>query len=128
MKYLTTPQVLAIHDQMVKRFGGSHGARDLGLIESAVERPRMTFDGKDLYPDIFLKAAALMHSLLKNPAFVDGNKRTAYSSCGIFLKLNGYKLENMHKRSLEFAMNVENNSLELEQISKWLKKHSKKSS
>ena len=128
MKYLTTPQVLAIHDQMVKRFGGSHGVRDLGLIESAVERPRMTFDGKDLYPDIFLKAAALMHSLLKNPAFVDGNKRTAYSSCGIFLKLNGYKLENMHKRSLEFAMNVENNSLELEQISKWLKKHSKKSS
>ncbi|MEK7186150.1 MAG: type II toxin-antitoxin system death-on-curing family toxin [Patescibacteria group bacterium] len=126
MKYLTTPQVLAIHDQMVKRFGGSHGVRDLGLIESAVERPRMTFDGKDLYPDIFLKAATLMHSLLKNHAFVDGNKRTAYSSCGIFLKLNGYKLENMHKRSLEFAMNVENNSLELEQISKWLKKHSKK--
>lgn len=111
---------------MVKRFGGSHGVRDLGLIESAVERPRMTLDGKDLYPDVFLKAATLMHSILKNHAFVDGNKRTAYSSCGIFLKLNGYKLENMHKRSLEFAMNVENNSLELEQISKWLKKHSKK--
>ncbi len=125
VKYLTTPQVLAIHDQMVKRFGGSHGVRDIGLIESAVERPRMTFDGKDLYPDIFLKAAALMHSLLKNHAFVDGNKRTAYSSCGIFLKLNRYKLENMHKRSLEFAMNVENNSLALEEIAKWLKKHSK---
>ena len=111
---------------MVKRFGGSQGVRDLGLIESAVERPKATFDGEDLYPDVFLKAAALMHSLLKNHAFVDGNKRTAYSSCGVFLKLNGYELLNMHKASLEFAMNVENNSLELEEIASWLKKHSKK--
>jgi len=126
LKYITTPQVLALHDQMVKRFGGSHGVRDLGLIESAVERPKATFDGVDLYPDIFTKAAVLMHSLLKNHAFVDGNKRTAYSSCGVFLKLNGYKLQNMHKASLKFAMNVENNSLELEEISNWLKKHSKK--
>ena len=126
MKYLTTPQVLAIHDQMVKRFGGSFGVRDLGLIESAVERPKATFDGNDLYPDIFLKAVAIMHSILKNHAFVDGNKRTAYSSCGIFLKINGYQLQNMHKESLEFALNVENNTLELEEIAAWLKKHSKK--
>ncbi len=111
---------------MVKRFGGSHGVRDLGLIESAVERSKATFDGVDLYTGVFTKAAALMHSLLKNHAFVDGNKRTAYSSCGVFLKLNGYKLENMHKASLEFAMNVENNFLELEEIAAWLKKHSKK--
>ncbi len=111
---------------MVKRFGGSNGIRDLGLIESAVERPKATFDDIDLYPDIFIKAAALMHSLLKNHAFVDGNKRTAYSSCGVFLKLNGYKLKNMHKASLEFAMNVENNSLQLEEISNWLKENSEK--
>ncbi|HVZ12037.1 MAG TPA: type II toxin-antitoxin system death-on-curing family toxin [Patescibacteria group bacterium] len=127
MKYLSTLQVLAIHDQMVKRFGGSHGIRDIGLIESAVERPRATFGGEDLYPDLFLKAAALMHSILKNHAFVDGNKRTAYSSCGVFLKVNGYKLENMHEASLEFAMNVENNSLELEEIAEWLRNNSQKS-
>ncbi len=112
---------------MVKRFGGSHGIRDIGLIESAVERPRATFGGEDLYPDLFLKAAALMHSILKNHAFVDGNKRTAYSSCGVFLKVNGYKLENMHEASLEFAMNVENNSLELEEIAEWLRNNSQKS-
>lgn len=128
MKYLTTPQVLALHDQMVKKFGGSHGVRDLGLIESAVERPKASFDGVDLYPDIFTKAAALMHSLLKNHAFVDGNKRTAYSSCGVFLKLNGYELKNMHEASLKFAINVENNSLELEGIAAWLKKNLKKTS
>jgi death-on-curing protein len=111
---------------MVKRFGGSHGIRDLGLIESAVKRPATTFDGKDLYPDVFTKAAALMHSPLKNHAFLDGNKRTAYSSCGIFLKFNGYVLKNMHTESLQFAMNIENNSLEIEAIADWLEKHSKK--
>lgn len=126
MKYLTTPQVLALHDQMVKRFGGSSGIRDLGLIESAVQRPKATFGAVDLYPDIFTKAAALMHSLLKNHAFVDGNKRTSYASCGVFLKCNGYALQNMHKAGLEFTMNVENNSLELEEIAHWLKKNSKK--
>lgn len=111
---------------MVKRFGGSLGVRDVGLIESAVERPKATFDGIDLYPDLFLKAAAFMHSLLKNHAFVDGNKRTSYACTGIFLAINGYKLLNMHKKSLEFAMNVENNSLELEEIAVWLRKNTKK--
>lgn len=126
MKYLTTHQVLAIHDQMVRKFGGSHGVRDLGLIESSVERPKATFDGIDLYPDIFLKATSLIHSLLKNHAFIDANKRTAYASCGIFLKMNGYNLLNMHKESLKFAMSVENNSLSLDEIAKWLKKHTRK--
>ena len=125
MKYLTIVQDLAIHDQMIRRFGGSSGIRDLGLLESAVERPKSTFDGVSLYPDLFTKAAALMHSLLKNHAFVDGNKRTAYSSCGVFLRLNGYKFENMHKKSLEFALNVENNSLKLVEIADWIKKHTK---
>jgi len=62
---LTPEQVLAIHDQMIKRFGGSHGVRDVGLIESAVVRPQATFDGVDLYTSIFEKAAALLHSILK---------------------------------------------------------------
>ena len=126
MKYLTTPQVLAIHDLMVKKFGGSQGIRDLGLIESAVERPKATFGGKDLYPDIFTKAAALIHSLLKNHAFVDGNKRSSYASCGMFLKINGYNLKNLHKESLEFTMFIEDNSLSLEEIAEWLKKNSQK--
>lgn len=65
MKYLTPQQVLAIHDQMVKRFGGSRGIRDIGLVESAVARPMATFDSVDLYENIFDKAAALLQSLLK---------------------------------------------------------------
>ena len=73
--FLTVAQVLLIHDQMVKRFGGSSGVRDLGLIESAVARPKSSFDGQYLYSTIFDKAGALLQSLLKNHPFVDGNKR-----------------------------------------------------
>lgn len=126
MKYLTIQQVLAIHDLAVKKYGGSHGIRDMGLVDSAVARPKSTFGGADLYPGIFEKAGALLQSLLKNHPFVDGNKRTALTSAAIFLKMNVYYLENAHKQEVEFALKVDNEHLEVEQIASWLKKHSKK--
>ena len=108
---------------MVKRFGGSFGVRDLGLVESAVARPQSSFDSQYLYISIFDKAAALLQSLLKNHPFVDGNKRTALTSAGLFLKKDGYKLMNQHKEEVEFAVRVDNGNLTVEQISKWLKDH-----
>lgn len=119
--FLTTHQVLFIHDRAVKRFGGSHGVRDIGLVESAIARPQATFGGKYLYISLFDKAAALLQSLLKNHPFVDGNKRTALSSSALFLWKNGYKLTNAHKEEIEFAVRVDNGNLTIEQISKWLK-------
>ncbi len=122
--YLSTIHVLVIHDQMIKRFGGSQGIRDLGLVESAVGRPQATFDGNDLYKTIFEKGAALLQSLLKNHPFVDGNKRTALTAAGIFLKLNGYQLINNHEKEVDFALKVDNERLTIEQIVKWLESHS----
>jgi len=124
VNFLTTSRVLAIHDQMVKRFGGSHGVRDLGLVESAVARPQSGFGGEYLYKNIFEMTAALLQSLLKNHPFIDGNKRTALTSAGILLKLNGIKLINNHSQEVEFAVKVDNQNLSLEEISKWLKDHS----
>lgn len=126
INFLSVTRVLAIHDQMVKRFGGSFGVRDLGLVESAVARPQAWFGGKYLYKNIFDMAAALLQSLLKNHPFVDGNKRTALTSAGLFLKLNGFKLQNNHEKEVEFAVKVDNQNLTLNQISKWLKEHSEK--
>lgn len=122
--YLTAPQVLAIHDQMIKRFGGSHGIRDLDLLESAVARPQASFDGNDLYENLFTKAAALLQSLLKNHPFIDGNKRTALTSAGIFLLRNGYALQNNHDIEVEFAIQVDTERLSIEEITFWLKEHS----
>ena len=109
---------------MVKRFGGTPGIRDIGLVESAVARPMATFDGVDLYETVFDKAAALLQSLLKNHPFVDGNKRTALSSAGIYLKINGYDLKNYHEEEVDFGVQVDTKQLSIENISAWLKKHS----
>jgi death-on-curing protein len=66
--------------------------RDAGLLESAVHRPAAAMFGEEAYPDLFGKAAALLHALAANHPFVDGNKRTAWLSCAVFLDLNGVSL------------------------------------
>ena len=126
MKYLTVQDVLLLHELAIDKFGGSHGLRDLGLLESAVMRPQATFSGIDLYPSIFDKAAALVHSLLMNHQFVDGNKRTAMFSMMTFLELNGYKFIADQKGVVEYALYIENSQPKIEEISKWIEKHSKK--
>ena len=126
MKYLSVDEVLAIHEEMINMFGGSHGIRDFGLLYSAIYRPQATFAEEDLYPTIFEKAAALIHSLLLNHPFVDGNKRTAYTSCARYLFINNYVLKNSVSNIILFLKNVENKKISLEKITVWLKRHSKK--
>lgn len=124
--YISLDEVLAIHDDMVERYGGSFGIRDLGLIQSAIARPQATFGGDDLYPTIIDKAAALFHSLIFNHAFTDGNKRTSLTSTARFLHLNGYELNADDRELIDFPLSVENKHLDIEEISKWLKEHTKK--
>ncbi|MDI6519883.1 type II toxin-antitoxin system death-on-curing family toxin [Streptomyces coelicoflavus] len=88
--YLTAEDVLAIaglavDDQAVV-------VRDAGLLESAVHRPSASMFGQEAYADLFDKAAALLQSLAVNHPFVDGNKRTAWTSCVVFLAMNGVEL------------------------------------
>ncbi len=125
MKYLTAQNVIQIHFELVEATGGSQGLRDLGLLESAVFRPQSTFGGKDLYPTLILKASALVHSLLLNHVFVDGNKRTATISMVEFLTLNGKKIEALNKEIVDFSLWVENKKPTIEQIATWIKKHLK---
>lgn len=126
ISYITLDTVLAIHDDMVEKYGGSHGIRDLGLIQSAIARPQSSFGGDDLYPNILDKAAALFHSLMFNHAFVDGNKRTTIVSTARFLSMNGFELDVSEKEFVAFPLRVENKHLSIEEISNWLQKHSKK--
>lgn len=126
MKYLSVKDVLLLHNMAVDESGGSHGLRDLGLLESAVARPQASFGGQDLYPNIFLKSGVLIHGILRNHPFVDGNKRTAMYSAMTFLELNGYQFKAEHKEVVVFALKVENEKLSVEQIAKWLKEHTKK--
>lgn len=76
-----------------RAIAGKVVVRDYGLLESAVARPRTTVGGAEAYPDVHTKAAALLHSLCRNHALVDGNKRLAWTACQVFLGLNGEWVE-----------------------------------
>jgi death-on-curing protein len=75
---ISLSEVKHIHNILIAKFGGSKGIRDLGILESAINRPYQTFDKNELYPDPEDKAAAIFESIISNHPFVDGNKRTAY--------------------------------------------------
>lgn len=124
--FLTLEQVLVVHTDQIERYGGSHGLRDLGLLESAVFRPQSSFGDEDLYPTIFHKAAALLHSLIMNHPFVDGNKRTATASTLLFLEMNDCSLVVEQKVLVNFILKIEKEDLKIEIISSWLKKNCKK--
>lgn len=126
MKYLTVQDVLLLHNLAIDDFGGLHGLRDFGLLESAVMRPQATYGGEDLYPTVFLKGAALVHSLLLNHQFVDGNKRTAMFSVMTFMELNGYVFIAEQKDIVNCALWIANKKPEMEEIAVWLEQHTQK--
>ncbi len=126
IKYLTLEQLLLIHELQIEEFGGSYGIRDLNGLDSAIMRPQSSFGGKDLYVSFFDKAAALMHSVILNHAFVDGNKRTGMVSGIVFLEMNGFKLEVEQEEFSSTARSIANKEISITEISKWLKNNSKK--
>ena len=126
MKCLSIEEVYAIHQRMILVGSGRGDIHDFTLLHSAVERPKATFGGKELYPTIWLKSAALLHSLVKNYPFDDGNKRTSYYSLMRFLYENGYLLKAVKLSVVRFMVLVDARNLSLNEISQWLKTHSRK--
>lgn len=87
--YLSLAQVVELHRALLATFGGLAGIRDRGGLEASIARPAMTFGGEDLYADLPSKAAALLHSLVLNHPFLDGNTRAGAAAAELFLELNG---------------------------------------
>lgn len=96
-RYLSVEDVVRVHDDLLARYGGLPGVLKPHQLESAVAEPRQTWDGVDLYPDVWAKAAVLLRGLACNHAFVDGNKRTAAGCALLFLRANGQVLRPRHK-------------------------------
>jgi death-on-curing protein len=123
MRYLTVEQVLFLHARLIEETGGSHGIRDIGLLESAVARPQATFGGEELYPDVFSKAAALMHSLIRNHPFIDGNKRTGITAAALLLRANGFRLEASNAELEALALRVARGEPDAAEAAVWLREH-----
>jgi death-on-curing protein len=123
--YLSLEQVLELHRLEIRLFGGSAGLRERGSLEAALARPQMTFAGEDLYPDVESKAAALMHSLVMNHPFVDGNKRTGAAVAELFLSLNGVELEADDDDLVAFTLSVARGEVNAEALTIWLRQRSR---
>ena len=102
-EYLDLDDLLVIARKAVS---ADINVRDYGLLESALARPRATVFGDDAYPDLHLKAAALLHSLARNHALVDGNKRLAWTACRTFLAINGQWTSGPEDDRFEFVIRV----------------------
>lgn len=90
--FLTLGEVVAIHQDQIRRYGGSAGVRDWGLLKSAVAMPAAMFGGQFLHGDLTEMAAAYLFHLVSNHPFIDGNKRVGAAAADVFLALNGWEL------------------------------------
>lgn len=94
---------------------------DYGLLESALARPRASVFGEDAYPDVQLKAAALLHSLARNHALVDGNKRLAWTACRTFLAINDRWISAPEDDRFDFVIRVATGAVDLDKIAEQLR-------
>lgn len=119
--YPTLTETLELHTRLIERFGGKGGVRDMGLLESALMRPQTGY-----YKSLSLQAAALMQSLTQNHAFIDGNKRVAFATTAIFLRMNGYRLKVDADNGESFIIDhVIKERVDINTIADWLEKHMK---
>ncbi|MGB5489122.1 MAG: type II toxin-antitoxin system death-on-curing family toxin [Lysobacterales bacterium] len=118
----TLQETLELHEQLILRFGGSAGVRDLGLLQSALIRPQTGY-----YDTLSMQAAALLQSLCQNHCFVDGNKRVAFACTAIFLRMNSFRLSVKPDEGESFMIEeVIQRKIAIEDIASWLEKAMKK--
>ncbi len=115
--------VLDLHRKSIDRYGGSHGLRDIALLESAIARPMQTFDGIEFYPSITEKAAALAESLIKNHPFIDGNKRIGFLSMVALIETNDYEFTASQEEAYRFIIEIASGNIHFDQIVLWLQNH-----
>ena len=116
--YLTTIEALSIHAVLIKKYGGTEGAVDIGLLESALFRPQTGY-----YPDLISQATALFESLIINHPFTDGNKRTAFAVTDVFLRINGFRFQVDEKEIYhEMITLLKSNQFQFKLLLPWMKK------
>jgi len=120
IEYLTIEQVIELHDEMLKRYGGLPGIRDKNLLCSAMDAPKTAIFGQEMYPSVYEKAAAYLYHLVCNHPFNDANKRTGFAVTLVFLEVNNAK-QAFQKEDLEnLVVEVAKGKETKERIAKFL--------
>ncbi len=116
---------MSVHEMMIKATGGLGGTRDIGLLYSALNAPFQSFGGKEVYPSLLSKAAAMCRSVISNHPFIDGNKRTGIHVMLIFLEVNGVQPDYTGEELIDLELGVAAGNLDVNDILNWLSEHRK---
>jgi death on curing protein len=126
MKYLSSKEILILHARIIDATGGSHGVRDIGLLESITHKPQARFGGKDLYKNVFTKGAILLEAIVNYHVFIDGNKRTALVATARFLFINGYDLAASNIEAEVVVLKVATKKMDTPNLENWLRQNTQK--
>ena len=122
MKRLTRETIILIHDQLIDRYGGSHGIRDEGMLDSALSAPYQGFGDEDFYPTITEKAVRLCFGLVKNHPFFDGNKRIGAMALLITQDQNQLKFTAEPSELTEVILDLASGKRSYENLLEWVRK------
>jgi death-on-curing protein len=115
--YLTTDEVVMMHEILLKKYGGTSGLRDRFALEAAIQRPASGY-----YRDEIEEASALFESLVMNHPFVDGNKRVAFAAMDVFLRINGFSINKEARGVYQAIMKMfEDETLSMALVEAWLR-------
>jgi len=123
-EFLTLDEVLALHADQIRRYGGASGLRDLTLLQSTIAMPETSYAGEYLHGSVFEMAAAYLFHLARNHPFVDGNKRTSLISALVFLGLNGQRLDADPTSLYELVEGVASGRGDKAEVAVFLREHS----
>ena len=123
MVFLTLDDIIESHQNQIDTYGGSHGIRDIGLLESAIAQPEASFGGQYLHADIFEMAAAYLYHLVMNHPFVDGNKRVGLEAALIFLEINNENLKASDQELVDLVLKTTAGQVGKREIAEFFRSH-----
>jgi len=121
--FFTSEEVVEFHKELIRLYGGKYGIRDVGLLESAIHQPQISFGGKCICKDIYEMTAAYFYHIIKNHPFVDGNKRVAVMVSITFLRYNDVEIVLDQDQLYFLAIDVANSKISKQKISNFFKKN-----
>jgi death-on-curing protein len=123
INFIPKEVILHFYDQLIQTYGGRYGIRDEKLLDSALEQPKATYEGKYLHDTLMEMAAAYGYHLCNNHPFVDGNKRIALVAMDVFLQRNGFEIVASEKETYKIMVQLSSGKLSKKDLAKWLEKN-----
>ena len=123
VRFLPEELVLIIHSDLLQRYGGKAGIRDIALLQSALAQPKATFGRRFVHKSVFEKAAAYGFHVCRNHPFIDGNKRVAFVLMDLFLQRNGWEIVANEEDAYSMMIGLSSGRVSKAELSSWLKNH-----